>query len=143
MTGGTIGGRVVADLILGKVNPWADVYSPSRAPPVKSLVEIAEEGAITTASFAERVLPKVTLSYDVEPGKGAIVQKGVHKIALYKDKDGKEHAMSAVCPHLGCIVHWVDIDKSFQCPCHGSVFSCTGELVNGPAKSDLKPIEDW
>ncbi|KAH7623959.1 hypothetical protein Ndes2526B_g01211 [Nannochloris sp. 'desiccata'] len=143
MTGGTIGGRVVADLILGKENPWADVYSPSRVPPAKSLLEIAEEGAITTASFAERVLPKVTLSYDLKPGKGAIVQKGVHKVALYKDEDGNEHAMSAVCPHLGCIVHWVDIDKSFQCPCHGSVFSCTGELVNGPAKSDLKPIEDW
>lgn len=43
-------------------------------------LQIAEEGAVTTASFAERVLPKVTLSHDMEPGSGAIVQKGVHKV---------------------------------------------------------------
>ena len=86
-------------------NPWADVYSPSRKPPLKSLIEIAEEGAVTTASFAERVLPKITLSYELERGTGAVVQKGVHKVALFRDQAGKDHAMSAVCPHMGCLVH--------------------------------------
>ena len=142
MTGGTIGGKIVSDLIVGKANPWSEIYSPSRVPPAKSLLGVAEEGAITTASFAERVIPKVTLSYDLEPGTGAVVQKGVHKVALYKDNQGKEHALSAVCPHLGCLVHWNTVEKTWDCPCHGSHFSCDGKVINGPAKGDMQPV-DW
>jgi Rieske Fe-S protein len=141
MTGGTIGAIVVSDLILGRQNPWADLYSPSRPPPAKSLLGVAEEGAATTASFAERVLPKVTLSYDVAPGEGTVVQRGTEKVALYCDKDGNKHAMSAVCPHLGCLVRWNTLDGQWDCPCHGSQFSAAGELINGPAKADLKKLE--
>lgn len=105
MTGGTIGGIIVSDLILGRHNAWAGVYSPSRIPPIKSLPEIVEEGLVTAASYAERALPKITLSYDVSPGHGAVVQKGMHKVALYIDAEGKKHSFSAVCPHMGCTVH--------------------------------------
>ncbi|EFN55349.1 hypothetical protein CHLNCDRAFT_134365 [Chlorella variabilis] len=158
MTGGTIGGMVVSDLILGRKNPWADVYDPSRAPPLKSLLEIAEEGVITTTSYAERVLPKarpwqaarlltpsqwlaagVTLSYEMEPDSGAVVQKGV---AVYCDGNKQQHAYSAVCPHLGCIIHWNSLEKTFDCPCHGSHFDRFGKCINGPAKGDLQPIPD-
>ena len=51
----------------GRPNPRAEVYSPSRAPPAKSLMEIADEGLTTTLSLAERVIPKVSLSYELEP----------------------------------------------------------------------------
>jgi len=128
--------------LAGKPNAWADVYSPSRLPPLKSLPEIGDEGLTTTLNYVERVLPKVTLSYDLSPGSGAVVQKGVHKVALYCDDQGTKHAYSAVCPHLGCIVHWNEVEKTFDCPCHGSNFSCKGELIQGPAKADLKPM-DW
>ena len=64
----------------GRPNPWAEVYGPSRAPPAKSLLEIADEGLTTTLNFAERVIPKVSLSYELEPDSGAIVQKGLHKV---------------------------------------------------------------
>ncbi|KAL4858845.1 putative Rieske 2Fe-2S iron-sulfur protein YhfW [Chlorella vulgaris] len=143
MTGGTIGGMVVADLILGRKNPYADVYSPSRPPPIGTALEIAEEGAIVAASFAERALPKVTLSYDMDADSGAIVQKGLEKVALYTDESKKQHAFSAICPHLGCLVHWNSTEKTFDCPCHGSHFDRYGKVINGPAKADLKPIEDW
>ncbi|PRW44524.1 oxidoreductase [Chlorella sorokiniana] len=143
MTGGTIGGIVVADLILGRKNPWADVYDPARPPPAKSLMELAEEGAITTASFAERVLPKITLSYEMEPDSLAIVQKGLSKVAVYCDEHGKQHAYTAICPHMGCLLHTNSIEKTFDCPCHGSHFDRWGKVINGPAKGDLKPIEDW
>ncbi|GAB4819568.1 hypothetical protein N2152v2_006614 [Parachlorella kessleri] len=142
VTGGTIGGIVVSDEILGRPNPWAEIYSPSRAPPAKSLMEIADEGLTTTVSFAERVIPKVTLSYELEPDSGAIVQKGLHKVALYVDAKGEKHAYSAVCKHMGCIVHWNSIEKTFDCPCHGSHFSCYGKVIQGPAKADLDPV-DW
>ncbi|KAL4423050.1 hypothetical protein ABPG77_002084 [Micractinium sp. CCAP 211/92] len=143
MTGGTIGGIVVSDLILGRKSPWADVYDPSRAPPFKSLLEVAEEGAITTASFAERVLPLPLPKHGMQADSGTIVQSGVHKVAVYCDEHKQQHAYSAVCPHLGCIVHWNSLEKTFDCPCHGSHFDRYGKVINGPAKGDLQPIPDW
>lgn len=143
MTGGTIGGILVSDLILGRGNPWADVYSPSRIPPAKSLLEIADEGLTTTASFAERVIPKIETRHEMEPDTMAIVQKGLHKVAVYCDKYGKQRAFSAVCPHMGCLLHFNSLEKTFDCPCHGSNFDRYGRVIQGPAKADLEPIPDW
>jgi Rieske Fe-S protein len=61
------------------------------------------------------------------------------KLAIYKDSKGQVHMYSAVCTHLGCTVRWNELEKSFDCPCHGSRFSDqTGKVVNGPANSPLE-----
>jgi len=61
------------------------------------------------------------------------------KLAIYKDSTGKEHRFSAICTHLGCSVVWNDLEKSFDCPCHGSRFSgLTGNVINGPANAPLE-----
>jgi Rieske Fe-S protein len=49
--------------------------------------------------------------------------------------------LSAVCPHLKCIVHWNQAETTWDCPCHGSRFHADGEVVNGPANRNLEPIE--
>ena len=68
---------------------------------------------------------------------GIIIEK--EKIAIFKDSTGKEQRYSAVCTHLGCTVTWNDLEKSFDCPCHGSRFSgLTGRVINGPANSSLE-----
>jgi len=68
---------------------------------------------------------------------GNVLEK--EKLAIFKDNKGKEHRYSAVCTHLGCTVIWNDLEKSFDCPCHGSRFSGhTGTVINGPANSSLE-----
>ena len=68
---------------------------------------------------------------------GMIIKK--EKLAIYKDSEGNMHSFSAVCTHLGCIVSWNDLEKSFDCPCHGSRFSGqTGKVINGPANTPLE-----
>ena len=46
-------------------------------------------------------------------------------------------AISAVCPHLNCIVNWNEILKKFECPCHGAKFNQMGEVLEGPPPRPL------
>ena len=69
-------------------------------------------------------------------GSGMVMEN--NKMAIYKDNEGKAHKYSAICTHLGCIVSWNELEKSFDCPCHGSRFSGqTGNVINGPANTPL------
>jgi len=68
-----------------------------------------------------------------------VVRRGLTKVAVYRDEKGTTHEHSAVCGHLGCIVHWNSAEKTWDCPCHGSRFDKLGKVINGPANSDLEP----
>lgn len=74
----------------------------------------------------------------IEPGHGDVITKRGKKIAVYKDEDGTLHCFLARCPHMGCLLEWNQEEKSWDCPCHGSRFTKEGELINGPAKEDMK-----
>lgn len=78
---------------------------------------------------------------EVPPGKGALVQVGRKKVAVYKDDDGKIHTRSPVCTHLQCIVEWNDSEKTWDCPCHGSRYDPYGHVIQGPAKKGLAEVE--
>jgi Rieske Fe-S protein len=75
---------------------------------------------------------EVESAHEIEPGYG---------VALGRDGNGNAHDMSAVCPHLGCIVHWNGAEQSWDCPCHGSRFDKLGKVINGPSNVDLSPAE--
>lgn len=78
---------------------------------------------------------------ELQPGHGMVVEKKNEKesVAYDRDEKGELHSYSAVCTHLGCIVRWNDSEKSFDCPCHGSRFSYSGKVINGPANDNLEP----
>ena len=62
-------------------------------------------------------------------------------VAAYRAPDGTLHERSATCTHQGCIIRWNTIEKSWDCPSHGSRFDVDGKVLNGPAVSDLPPAE--
>lgn len=141
MTHGTLGAKLVSDLILGRENPYTALYSPSRWAPA-ALKTLLEENANLAAQYTDWLTRGEVKSVDqIPPGHGAVIRSGLTKLAVYKDESGDLHKMSAVCPHLGGIVQWNPGEQTWDCPCHGSRFSCTGEMLHGPAASDLKPIE--
>ncbi|HEU4474525.1 MAG TPA: Rieske 2Fe-2S domain-containing protein, partial [Gemmatimonadales bacterium] len=72
---------------------------------------------------------------------GALVRQGLGKLAVYRDEQGGLHSLSAVCTHLGCIVHWNSLEGTWDCPCHGSRFGTDGRVLNGPAAAGLPPRE--
>ncbi|MHC4441942.1 MAG: QcrA and Rieske domain-containing protein [Planctomycetota bacterium] len=51
--------------------------------------------------------------------------------------EGKMVALSSACTHLGCIVNWLDNERVFKCPCHGSGFTDQGINIDGPAPRPL------
>jgi nucleotide-binding universal stress UspA family protein/nitrite reductase/ring-hydroxylating ferredoxin subunit len=76
---------------------------------------------------------------DLPPGQGGVIERRGEKFAAYVDEAGALNLMSARCTHLGCTVDWNPGESTFDCPCHGSRFGPTGEVVNGPAQRALPP----
>ncbi|MEA2711475.1 MAG: hypothetical protein QOF78_4076 [Phycisphaerales bacterium] len=139
MTHGTIAGVLLTDLILGRPNPeWEKLYDPSRLP--KSLMTYVQENANVAKEYLDLVTPGNVKSVDeIAPDTGAIMRRGLTKVACYRDAQGQLHEHSAICPHLGCVVRWNGGEKTWDCPCHGSRFDPHGCVVNGPANSNLPP----
>ncbi len=140
MTHGTIGGMIISDMIFGNENPWTELYSPKRTPIKKPGIYLSEIFNMAK-QYADFLLPADIKNIQELPlGEGAILGKGMKKIAVYKNEEGKVSSFNAVCPHLGCIVQWNADEKSFDCPCHGSRFTTNGDVINGPAVSGLEKI---
>jgi glycine/D-amino acid oxidase-like deaminating enzyme/nitrite reductase/ring-hydroxylating ferredoxin subunit len=141
LTHGTIAGLLIRDLIAGGDNPWQALYEPSRKLAGTAL-DFAAENLNVARQYAQWLTPgEVDAPGKVPPGEGAIVRRGLQKIAVYRDPQGALHERSAACPHLGCIVQWNSAGKTWDCPCHGSKFNATGKVLNGPANIDLAPAE--
>ncbi len=141
MTHGTIAGMLITDLILGKPNPWKTLYDPSRIT-LRASADFARENLNVAAQYADLVTGGDIASVDeLAPDSGAVIRRGAHKVAVYRDAQGVLHEKSAACTHLGCIVQWNHTEKTWDCPCHGSRFTALGEVVNGPAITALKPVE--
>lgn len=140
MTKGTLSGMLLSDLILGIENPWAELYDSTRATPFVSQTSIKENMDVATRWVGDRFkgLGSGSLA-EVSKDQGKLLTLQGDKVAAYRDYNDEIHTVSAVCPHLGCIVSWNSAEKSWDCPCHGSRFSYEGEVIHGPAVNHLEP----
>ena len=141
MTHCTAGAMLVTDLIMGRNNSWLDLYDPSRTA-IHGMSEFLKELGNTVAQYGDWVKGgDVASPEQISPGEGAILRKEEQRIAIYRDGDGKIHALSAACTHLGCVVSWNAAETSWDCPCHGSRFSVTGQVLHGPAATPLEAVQ--
>ena len=141
ITHGTIAGMLLSDLILGRTNPWEALYDPSRVT-LRAAGDFARENSNVALQYTDWLTGgDVASAADVRPGSGAIVRRGLEKIAVYRDEQGQVHECLAKCPHLGCVVHWNPAEITWDCPCHGSRFDRYGKVISGPANRDLATAE--
>jgi Rieske Fe-S protein len=141
MTHGTIAGILITDLIQGRENEWADLYDPGRKS-LRALPDYVKENVVSTAGYAGWAKgADVSSVGEIPPGEGAVLRSGLRKLAVYRDPSGALRELSAVCPHLGCIVEWNSGEKTWDCPCHGSRFTAEGHVINGPANAGLSPAD--
>lgn len=146
LTFGTAAGILMTDLIMERPNEWAGVFTPTRVKPV------AAAGRLSSGMFhmAWHYLGSRFKSGDdirsleqLNPGEGGVITIEKEKYAVYRDETGDLHALTPVCQHMGCIVHWNNAEKTWDCPCHGGRYSCYGEVITGPPRKPLseKPIQ--
>ena len=140
LTHATISGILITDLILGRKNPWSELYDAARKP-LRAAMAFARENLNVVAQYRDW-LSCSTEAPEVARGAGIVIERGIKKIASYRDESGALIERSAVCPHMGCIVHWNSTERSWDCPCHGSRFDCEGRVIHGPAISDLSLVSD-
>jgi glycine/D-amino acid oxidase-like deaminating enzyme/nitrite reductase/ring-hydroxylating ferredoxin subunit len=139
MTTGTAAGMLLRDLVLERESPWSELFDPGRLEP-KALPALVSKGAHDAKRLIGDRLGRdepPEAAAELERGEGEIVRVGGERLAVSRDAAGALHAVSAVCTHLGCIVSWNDAEESWDCPCHGSRFAATGEVLHGPATTAL------
>ena len=142
MTHGTIAGILLTELILGHDHPWKPLYDPSRIT-ARAIADFTREALNMGAQYGDWLTPGNAASADdIPPGEGAVIRRGLSKVAVYRHSNGSLEEFSAVCPHLGCIVGWNSTEKTWDCPCHGSRFDVSGRVLNGPAIEGLEPVTE-
>ena len=137
ITNAVAGSLTILPLIIGDDSRYADLFDPSRKS-LSSVKEFARGQAGAVKNLAEYIMPgEIRSADDLEAGEGALLREGLSKVAVYKAADGTVIRRSAVCTHMGCLVHWNSFEQCWDCPCHGSQFAPGGEVLNGPAVSAL------
>lgn len=138
MSNGTLSGMLLRDLVLGKHNSWAEIYESTRATPFLTPESIKANVNVGTHWVGDRLKGLTSSVTDLKKNEGKIVTERGAKVAAYRDETGNLYTVSPICSHLGCIVSWNNAEKSWDCPCHGARFNYEGEVVHGPAISNLE-----
>src|SRR5688572_19467162 len=143
LTFGTLAGMMITDAILGRANPWTELFDPNRKALGRSLWEYVKENTdypyyMIRDRFAGAEGRSVRA---VKRGHGQIIERQGQKVAAYRDQSGAVTMCSAVCTHMGCLVAWNPAERTWDCPCHGSRFMPDGKVISGPAESPLPKIE--
>lgn len=128
ISNGTAAGLTIASEIVAGSRPWGRLYEPDRPAPK----DFHQSG--DTQSKVDDVA-------QIAPGEGGIIVRGDEKIAVWRDDGGTLHALSASCTHKGCTITWNNADRTWDCPCHGSIFEHDGSVIHGPAREPLPPRE--
>ena len=143
LTFGTLAGIMISDAILGRSNPWAELFDPSRKALTRGLWDYLKENVdypyyMIRDRFAGADAQSLRA---VKRGQGKIIERNGAKAAVYRDQAGQVTLRSAICTHMGCAVGWNTAERTWDCPCHGSRFKPTGEVIAGPAEAPLSKVE--
>jgi Rieske Fe-S protein len=142
ITYSAIAALTLTEMIVNDKSEYEKLFDPNRIKPVAGFSNFVKEAADVTGKFIGGIFPKEKLEElaDLAPGEARVIKYENYSIALYKDEAGNLHAVNPACTHIKCEVGWNAVEKSWDCPCHGSRFSYDGEVLTAPARKDLEII---
>jgi Rieske Fe-S protein len=135
---------MLSDAVLGRPNPWSELFDATRIKPLASAADYIKENVdVPVHLIGDRLKPADAKTMnDVKPGDGKLVDVRGKRVAVYRTDDGDLNVLSSVCPHLGCTVHFNNAERTWDCPCHGSRFATDGQVINGPAMQGLAILSE-
>ena len=142
MTTSNISSNIITDKILGKENPYEDIFTATRLEPIKNHEELGNmiKQSVNSLVINKFKIPEEALE-TIPNDSGKIIEIDGKNIGIYKDKKGKVYAVKPVCTHLGCLLKFNDLEKTWDCPCHGSRFDYEGHSIYAPSIKNLERIE--
>ncbi len=136
MTTGTLAAKILADLINNKKNKYEKVFSPSRSINLKKIKNFTTNTLISnTKAYVLNFIKKNPSWYK---NKALVTKQNGKRVGIYFDNEGNSHVVSNICPHLKCFLTFNEVDKTWDCPCHGSRFDIEGNAIKGPSKDNIK-----
>ena len=162
MTSSNVAANIIVDKILGYENKYEDVFKATRLHPIKnneelrnmiketanSLVinkfKVPERTTENTKDDSKNITERVSDFHknfsNIENDTGHVFEYNGEKVGVYKDANGKLFTVKPICTHLGCLLSWNNLDKTWDCPCHGSRFDYMGHQLYNPAIRDLEVV---
>ena len=143
MTFGTLAGLMARDRCLGRENPWQELFSVDRKKIRGAAWHYLKENVDYPYFYLKDRVTSAegTSTRAVHRGEGKILKLDGRRVACSRDEKGKLTVLDAQCTHMGCVVRWNGAEKTWDCPCHGSRFHSSGEVLAGPAEEPLKAVE--
>lgn len=142
MTTSNVAANIITDKILGKQNPYEEVFTSTRMEPIKNHQEVGNmlKEVATSWTVEKLKIPEEKLQ-DIKKGEGGLIEFEDKKVGAYRDEGGKVYLVKPVCSHLGCELTWNNLEKTWDCPCHGSRFNYKGKSIYDPSIKDLAVYE--
>ncbi|HHX74208.1 MAG TPA: FAD-dependent oxidoreductase, partial [Firmicutes bacterium] len=142
MTNSMAAALLIRDLLVKGESPWQDVYDPARKTVTAAAKTFMVENLNVAKEFITGKLASAPSVEDVRPSEGKNVMYHGQKAGAYRDEEGKLYLVDTTCTHLGCELTWNAAERTWDCPCHGSRFSYTGDIVTGPAVEPLASLKE-
>lgn len=139
LTSSNVAANIISDEILGINNEYIDVFRAKRVEPIKNREEIGNmlKEANKSIFLSKFKIPQVELD-DIKMGEGKIIEVNKKKVGVYKANNGQIFKVKPICTHLGCELYFNNIDKVWECPCHGSKFTYDGKSIEVPSNKNLQ-----
>lgn len=138
MTTSNIAAKIITDKILGQENEYENIFKSTRLEPIKNIKEVknmVKEG-VNSILIKRFEVPQEEIC-QIQEGQAKIVEVKGQKIGIYKNNEGEIFKVNPMCKHLGCELSWNNLEKTWDCPCHGSRYDYKGNLIYGPSVKNL------
>ena len=134
MTNSTIAGKILSDIIQNKENHYESLFDPKRKLNIGKIINFP---LILSTNIYSFLNTKINLNKSWYSKNLHFETINNQKIAIYTDKNKKEHLVYPICPHLKCSLIFNEEELTWDCPCHGSRFDIDGYCLEGPSNYNI------
>jgi glycine/D-amino acid oxidase-like deaminating enzyme/nitrite reductase/ring-hydroxylating ferredoxin subunit len=139
-TNSHIAAKNITNMLLNK--KYDDLYRTNRHTLIRDLKSTFRMiGHVINGLIISKLMVKKDELNSIKVGSGKVMKYKNTNVLVYRENKNKYIFLKDHCTHMGCSLIWNDVDKVWECQCHGSIFDCYGQVIYGPAFKDLERLD--